>query len=125
MFGDELEFKIERELELEIERKCLILQLDCNNDVAVQSFAHDVLMHLDRYGKAAAEGDMQARIKIELYGLAMLMHKNNAATYGPAYMAQLDALAEHESAWVNIARAIWNELERRTSISEARKEHKQ
>lgn len=123
MFGDEIEFKIERELELEIERKCLILQLDCMDEVAVQTFAHDVLTHLDRYGKAAAEGDMQARIKIELYGLAVLMHKSNTATYGPAYMTQLAALAEHESAWVNIARAIWNELERRSSMIEARKEH--
>jgi hypothetical protein len=122
MFGDDISFRIERELELEIERKCIILNLDYRNDVAVQSFAHDVLGHLDRYGKAAADGDMQARIKIELYGMAVLMHKSNAANFGAGYMTQLDALSVRESAWVSIARAIWNELERRNSMDEGRKE---
>ncbi|MFH2135950.1 MAG: hypothetical protein ABII81_12390 [Pseudomonadota bacterium] len=122
MFGDDIVFKVEHELELEIERKCLILQLDCGNDVAVQTFAHDVLSHLDRYGKAAANGDMQARIKIELYGMAVLMHKSNAANFGPDYMTQLDALSARESAWVKIARAIWNELERRNAMNDVKKE---
>lgn len=117
MFSGEIELQIEHELELEIERKCLILQLDHTDMTAVQAFAHDVLNHLDAYGKAAAAGDMQARIKIELYGMAMLMHKNNAATFGPAYMSQVDALASREAAWVNIARGIWEELERRNLIN--------
>lgn len=117
MFSGEIELQIEHELELEIERKCLILQLDYTDAVAVQAFAHDVLNHLEAYGKAAAAGDMQARIKIELYGMAMLMHKSNVATLGPAYMSQLDALADRESAWVNIARGIWEELARRDLIN--------
>lgn len=117
MFGDEIEFKIERELELEIERKCLILQLDHTDATAVQAFAHDVLNHLETYGKAAAVGDMQARIKIELYGMAMLMHKSNVAILGPAYMTQLDALTDRESAWVNIVRGIWRELARHDLIN--------
>jgi hypothetical protein len=37
-------------------------------------------------------------------------------------MTQLDALSVRESAWVSIARAIWNELERRNSMDEGRKE---
>lgn len=123
MFGDDIVFRVEHELELEIERKCLILQLDCNSPVAARSFARDVLGHLDSYSKAAANGDMQARIKIELYGMAVLMHKSNTANFGPGYMTQLDALSERESAWVNIARAIWNELEQRNSTNEAGKEH--
>jgi len=122
MFGGDIVFQIERELELEIERKCLILQLDCSNDVAVHHFVHDVLSHLDQYGKAAAEGDMQARIKIELYGMAVLMHKSNTANFGPDYMTQLDALAVRESAWVRIARAIWNELEKRSTLNDVKKE---
>ncbi|MBA3024129.1 MAG: hypothetical protein KJ572_10245 [Gammaproteobacteria bacterium] len=122
MFGDDISFRIERELELEIKRKCLILNLDFNDDVAMHGFAHDVLSHLDRYGKAAADGDMQARIKIELYGMAVLMHKSNAANFGAGYMTQLDALSERESAWVRIARAIWSELERRSTMNEARNE---
>ncbi len=121
MFGGDIVFKVEHELELEIERKCLILQLDSNNALSVQSFAHDVLSHLDSYGHAAANGDMQARVKIELYGMAVLMHKSNSATFGPNYMTQLGALSERQSAWVNIARAIWNELERRSSMDEVRK----
>jgi len=122
MFGTDIERKIELELELEIERKCLLLQLDCNDGAAVQNFAHNVLSHLDGYGKAAAHGDMQARIKIELYGLAVLMHKTNIATFGPGYMSQLDALTPQQGAWVNIARAIWNELERRNVMNDLRKE---
>ena len=117
MFSGEIELQIEHELELEIERKCLILQLDHTDATAVQAFAHDVLNHLGTYGKAAAAGDMQARIKIELYGMAMLMHKSNVATLGPAYMTQLEALADRESAWVNIARGIWEELARRDLIN--------
>lgn len=122
MFGVEIEAKIERELELEIERKCLLLQLNCNNGTAVQSFAHDVLSNLDGYGKAAANGDMQARIKIELYGMAVLMHKTNVATFGPGYMSQLESLSAHQGAWVNIARAIWDELERRNVMSDLKKD---
>ncbi|MBU1214242.1 MAG: hypothetical protein KKF58_06390 [Gammaproteobacteria bacterium] len=122
MFSDEIGYRTGRELELEIERKCLIMQVDCNDEVSVQTFVHDVLSHLDSYGKAAAEGDMQARVKIELYGMAMLMHKENTATFGPGYMTQLDALSEHEFGWVKLARAIWNELERRDSMNSVRKE---
>jgi hypothetical protein len=122
MFGGDIVFRVERELELEIERKCLILQLDSHDAAAANRFAHDVLSHLDSYGKAAANGDMQARIKIELYGMAVLMHKSHAASFGPGYMTQLDALSERESAWVNIARAIWNELERREAMIDVKKE---
>ncbi len=122
MFGGDISFRIEHELELEIERKCLILNLDFHDDVAVHAFAHDVLIHLDRYGKAAADGDMQARIKIELYGMAVLMHKSNTANFGENYLSQLDMLSARESAWVNIARAIWNELERRNSMNGAGKD---
>ncbi len=121
MLSGDLEFKIERELELEIERKCLILQLDYEDDGAVNAFAHDVISHLDRYGKAAADGNMQARVKIELYGMAVLMHKSNAANFGANYLSRLDDLSGHESAWVKIARAIWNELDRRSSMNEAKK----
>ncbi len=122
MFGDDIVFKVERELELEIERKCLILQLDCSSEVSVHNFARDVLSHLDQYGKAAAKGDLHSRIKIELYGMAVLMHKSNVANFGPDYMTQLDALAVRETAWVPLARAIWNELERRNSMNGLRKE---
>lgn len=121
MFGNDISFRIEHELEREIERKCLILNLDCNDNVAVQTFAHDVLGHLEPYGKAAA-GNMQARVKIELYGMAMLMHKNNTANFGPGYISQLDALSAYAPAWVHIARAIWNELERRGVVSDEKKE---
>lgn len=122
MFGGDIAFRIERELELEIERKCIILQLDCSNGVAVHNFVHDVLGHLDQYGKAAADGDMQARIKIELYGMAVLMHKSNIANFGPDYLSQLDALSARESAWVQLARAIWSELEKREAMNEVKKE---
>ncbi len=62
---------------------------------------------------------MQARIRIKLYGMAMLMHKSNVATLGPAYMSH--ALADRESARINFARGIWEELERRDLINDLRK----
>ncbi len=113
MFGNDLMLHEGNELELQIERTCLALGLDCHDDYQVRMFARDVLQNIDRLRKAAREGDMEARIKVELYGLAMLMHKTNSATFGTNYMNQLAKVTAHRSAWAAVAQALWNELESR------------
>ncbi len=113
MFGNDLMLHEGDELELQIERTCIALGLDFHDDYHVRTFARDVLQNIDRLRKAACEGDMQARIKVELYGLAMLMHKTNSATFGSGYLNQFAKVTEHQSAWAAIAQALWNELEAR------------
>ncbi len=113
MFGNNLMLHEGDELELQIERTCIALGLDFHDDYQVRMFARDVLQNIDRLRKAAREGDMQSRIKVELYGLAMLMHKTNSATFGSDYLNQFAKVTEHQSAWAAIAQALWNELEAR------------
>jgi len=113
MFGSDILLQDENELELQIERTCIAMGLDFHDDYQVRVFARDVLQSVDRLRKAAREGDMQARIKVELYGLAMLMHKTNASTFGSGYLRQFAKVTEHQSAWAAIAQALWNELEAR------------
>lgn len=117
MFSNDFLLKDEREIELEIERKCLALGLDCTDGYAVSQLARELLHHIDALRKAAHDGDMHARIKVELYGLAMLMHMTNRQTFGPGYMIQLKSLSKSESSWAAIASAIWNELDRSASTS--------
>lgn len=113
MFGNDLMLHEENELELQIERTCLALGLDFHDEYQVRMFARDVLQNIDRLRKAAREGDMQARIKVELYGLAMLMHKTNSATFGSDYLNQFAKVTANQSAWAAIAQALWSELEAR------------
>lgn len=113
MFGNDLMLHEGNELELQIERTCIALGLDFHDDYQVRMFARDVLQNIDRLRKAAREGDMQARIKVELYGLAMLMHKTNSTTFGSGYLNQFAKVTEHQSAWAAIAQALWSELEAR------------
>ncbi|MGC2166223.1 MAG: hypothetical protein WA632_09445 [Gallionella sp.] len=112
MFSNSFLLKDEREIEVEIERKCLALGLDCTDGYAVSRLARELINHIDTLRKAANDGDMHARIKVELYGLAMLMHMTNTETFGPGYMSQIKSLSKSESAWSAIAQAIWNELDR-------------
>lgn len=113
MFGNDLMLHEGNELELQIERTCIALGLDFHDEYQVRMFARDVLQNIDRLRKAAREGDMQARIKVELYGLAMLMHKTNSVTFGSGYLNQFAKVTEHQSAWAAIAQALWSELEAR------------
>lgn len=113
MFGNDLMLHEGNELELQIERTCIALGLDFHDEYQVRMFARDVLQNIGRLRKAAREGDMQARIKVELYGLAMLMHKTNSATFGSDYLNQFAKVTANQSAWAAIAQALWSELEAR------------
>jgi hypothetical protein len=123
MFTNNFLLKDESEIELEMERKCLALGLDYTDRSAVNQLARELLHNIDVLRKAASDGDMKARIKVELYGLAMLMHMTNRQTFGPGYMIQFNTLSKSESAWSAIAQAIWNELEG-SAMTEIRQEAK-
>lgn len=116
MFSNDILFRDERDIELQIERKCLALGLDLTNEYAVQQFARNLLQQIDSLRKLASEGDMQSRIKIEIYGLALLMHRTNSETFGSGYLSKFKSLSQDQSAWASIAQAIWKELDVRNAL---------
>ena len=117
MFGNDIMLHDGDELELQIERTCTALGLDFHDDYQVRMFARDVLQNIDSLRKAARKGDMQSRIKVELYGLAMLMHKTNSATFGTNYLNQFAQVTANQSAWAAVAQALWSEMEERNPDS--------
>jgi len=111
MFTHELLLKDTQVLEQEIGRHCAILRLDCSDRYQVQRFASEMMHNIDGLKVAASHGDATARSKLELYGMAMLLHEANIKAYGPDYMKHIKALTKRESAWAAIATAIWSELD--------------
>lgn len=113
MFSKDILAADEDGLELVIERKCIALGLDVNDSTHVQLFAQDLLLNLDSLRQKAIEGDRSSCIKVEIYGLSVLMHRTNIQLLGPGYLAQIDELSKQERVWSVIAVAIWRELESR------------
>ncbi|MBI5891347.1 MAG: hypothetical protein HZB47_11830 [Nitrosomonadales bacterium] len=107
-----------QELELEIERHCAGLGLDCTDDYQVHQFAHEMLQNMEQLKAAAGKGDRTAGAKVELFGMTMLMHDANTKAYGPEYFSRLGTLEKTESAWLAIALALWSELESRNLDNE-------
>lgn len=115
MYSREFLLKDTHEIELEIERHCVGLGLDCADANQIRMFAHDMLQNIAGLKEAASQGDREASAKIELFGMAVLMHEANTKVYGSDYLTKINALTKRQSAWVAIARAIWSELESRDS----------
>lgn len=105
-------------LEQEIERHCAGLGLQCSNEVKVHQFAREMLQNMEQLKVAGSKGDRTARAKVELFGMVVMMHEANIKAFGANYMTQLNALAQGESAWVALAKALWSELESRNLDSE-------
>jgi hypothetical protein len=118
MPSNEFLLKDAQGLELEIERHCAGLGLNCSDDVQVRQFVHEMLQNMEQLKEAASKGDHTARAKVELFGMVMLMHEANIKAYGPEYMTNIKALVKRESAWVTIANAMWGEMERRKPENE-------
>jgi hypothetical protein len=118
MPSNEFLLKDARGLELEIERHCAGLGLDCSNDAQVHQFVHEMLQNMVLLKDAASRGDRTARAKTELYGMVLMLHDANTKVYGSEYMTHIKALAEREPAWVAIARVMWSELEIRNPDSQ-------
>ena len=111
MQSNEFLLKDMRGLEAEIERHCISLGLDWTDKYRVHVYAHEVMQNMEQLKAAASKGDREAKIKTELYGLALLMHDANIKAFGAGYMKRTNALEKREAAWVAIAKAVWIELE--------------
>ena len=118
MQGEDFLLKDTHGLELEIERHCVGLKLDCSDEYQVHQFVGEMMQNMEQLKDAAGRGDRSARAKVELFGMAVLMHKANVKAFGPGYLANIDVLAKQESAWVAIAKAMWSELEGRNLDNE-------
>lgn len=110
MFSKEILAADEDGLELVIERKCIALGLNVDDPTRVQLFAQELLRNLDSLRQQAIDGDRAATLKVEIYGLSMLMHRTNTELLGPGYLAQIVELSKQERTWSVIALAIWREL---------------
>lgn len=102
-----------REIDLEIRRKCIAIGLSCEDEFALQLLAREVLWDMTALNKAASEGNIPARIKVELYALTMMVHKINADASSSGYKIEFDDVFRLKSAWSVIAQAIWKELDSR------------
>jgi hypothetical protein len=118
MPSNEFLLKDAQGLELEIERHCAGLGLDCADDVQVRQFVHEMLQNMEQLKEAASNGDRSARVRTELFGMVMMLHDANTKAYGPEYMTHIKALAEREPAWVALAKVMWSELESRNPENE-------
>jgi len=111
--SNEFLLKDTRGLELEIERHCIGLGLDFTDSYQVHQYAREMLQNMEQLKVAERKGDRTARAKVELFGMALMMHEANIKAFGANYMSQIDTLAKDESAWAALAKALWSELESR------------
>lgn len=118
MLSNEFLLEDTRELELEIERHCVGLGLDCSDEYQVHQFAHEMLRDIEQLKAAGNKGDRTAMAKVELFGMAIMMHEANMKAFGPEYMTKINAIEKRQSAWVAIAKALWSELESRNQDSD-------
>jgi hypothetical protein len=110
MPSNEFLLKDAQGLELEIERHCAGLGLDCTKESQVRQFVHELLQNMKQLKDAASKGDRTAGAKVELYGMVLMLHAANSKAFGPEYMTNIKALGEQESSWVALAKAMWGEL---------------
>jgi hypothetical protein len=113
MLSNDFLLKDTQELEVEIERHCAGLGLDCTNEYEVHQFVHEMLQNMDQLKEAGSKGDRTARAKVELFGMTVMLHEANSKAYGAEYMKNINALLKREPAWVALAKAMWSELEKR------------
>lgn len=99
------------EIEAEIVRKGIALNIDWENPVEVRALAHEALNHLADDVKIAASEpvDYDMLTKVELFGLAGVMLKTMAESAG-------EGIESHGGpAWKAFAKALWAEAKLRNS----------
>ena len=98
-----------REIELEIERKGIVLGIDWTDDVQVRALALEALDHSAADIKLAACSpfDYQLMAKVDLFGLAAIMLKTMEECAG------IGIECHGGPAWKAFAKALWAEVERR------------
>jgi hypothetical protein len=99
-----------REIELEIERKGIVLGVDWNDDVQVRALAREALDHAIAKTHISASGPIDHRLmaKLDLFGLAGIMLKTMEES------AEIGVESHGGTAWKSFARALWAELKTRT-----------
>lgn len=98
-----------RDIELEIERRGVVLGIDWTNEPQVRQLAREAMDRSPEELKRAASSppNYQALAKVELYGLAALMLKTMEESAG-------NGIESHGGvAWKAFAKALWAEAELR------------
>jgi len=111
MTGFENYAKNVREIELEIERKGIVLGIDWTDDVQVRALVKEALDHSADDVKLASSGpvDYQLMAKVSLYGLAALMLRTMEES------ADVGIESHGGVAWKAFGKALWEEVNRRKS----------
>ena len=96
-----------REIEVEIERKGVVLGIDWNDTAQVRALAREAIEHGSEYIRQAAAdpSDYQLLAKVDLFGLAQLMLR----TMEESAVAGIET--HGGPAWKAFARALWAEAE--------------
>lgn len=89
----------------EVERQCVALGLDCNDELQLRALAREALRPelRDAVLHAARHGERLALSKSELFGLSALMLKVMEET------ADIGFVTHGNDAWKHWARALWAE----------------
>ena len=98
-----------REIELEIERKGIVLGIDWTDDVQVRALAREALDHSAAEVKlvAASPQDRKLMAKVDLFGLAAIMLKTMEECAGVGFECH------GGPAWKALGKALWAEVELR------------
>lgn len=99
-------------IEIEIERKGIVLGIDWSDDVQVRALAREALDHRAKEVKidAGAAGDHHLMAKIDLFGLAALMLQTMAESANVGFETHGGA------AWKAFAKALWREASARQAL---------
>lgn len=94
-----------KEIELEIERKGIVLGIDWTDEVQVRALAKEALDHSADDVKLVTSGavDRQLLAKVDLFGLAALMLRTMAES------ADIGIESHGGPAWKAFAKALWAE----------------
>jgi hypothetical protein len=93
-------------IELEIERKGIILGIDWSNDAQVRALAREALQHAAQSARQVASSDIpdpRLMAKVDLFGLAGVMLRTLQESADEGF------LSHGGPAWKAFARALWAE----------------
>ena len=98
-----------REIELEIERKGIVLGIDWTDDVRVRALAQEALDQSAAEVKHAASSPIDHKLmaKVDLFGLAAIMLKTMEECAGVGFECH------GGPAWKAFGKALWAEVELR------------
>jgi hypothetical protein len=109
MAGYENYTEVVREIELEIERKGIVLGIDWTDDVRVRALAQEALDQSAVEVKLAASSPIDHKLmaKVDLFGLAAIMLKTMEECAGVGFECH------GGPAWKAFGKALWAEVELR------------